>query len=168
MLYFYGEKGNVHRLFESCILDKYSGMVSRQYVFANGFLVLSAISAEKGLMCRHTQFTTVSEHFTTIGALVWFLAPVAAFMAVQGGLTGEYLAADGAFEVFIYYSISMRYTRSKTRMEREKGAYNCYASKSVLAISTFAKMAHAADDIPPSSSSSHYPWRHPQSTYGSR
>lgn len=60
-------------------------------------------------MCRHTQFTTVGKHFTTIGALVWFLAPVAAFMAVQGGLTSEYLAADGAFKVFICCSISMRY-----------------------------------------------------------
>ena len=101
LLYFYGEKGNVHRLFESCILDKCSRTVSRQYVFANGFLVLSAISVEKRLMYRRTQFTTVCEHFTTIGALVWFFAPVAAFMAVQGGLTGEYLAADGAFKVFI-------------------------------------------------------------------
>ena len=60
------------------------------------------------MMCRLTQFTTVGKHFTTIGALVWFLTPVAAFMAVQGSLTGEYLAADGAFKVFICCSISMR------------------------------------------------------------
>lgn len=39
--------GNVHRLFESCILGKYSRMVSRLYVFANGFLKSLAMVIEK-------------------------------------------------------------------------------------------------------------------------
>lgn len=51
---------------------------------------------------EHTQFATVSERLSTLCTLVRLLAPVTSFMSVQGGLSGEYLAADGAFEVFIF------------------------------------------------------------------
>ena len=47
LLYFFSGNGNVHRLFESCILGKYSRMVSRLYVFANGFLKSLAMVIEK-------------------------------------------------------------------------------------------------------------------------
>lgn len=47
------------------------------------------------------QFTTIGKRFPTVCTSIRLLAPVASFVSVQGGLPGEYLAADGASEVFI-------------------------------------------------------------------
>lgn len=81
-------------------LNGFSPVCVREWVS----VIVSGVIVRVRIGEGHTQFATIGKRLPTVCTFIRLLSPVASFVSVQGGLSGEYLAADGASEVFIYAS----------------------------------------------------------------